>query len=157
MRELCRRSVGISSFDYWQSPAGRSNSRVCCPWRRFTDKRSYRPASRRVGKPPGALLEEKGFVIFRFISAMVRNRWAKLRGYEIFTPADELSTRNAICEACVYNVDGVCDVCHCLILAKTSLATESCPKKFWKSVWVRRKPPYRKADLKKPKSSAWSP
>lgn len=39
--------------------------------------------------------------------------------------------RELRCENCVFNVDGQCTKCTCVIALKTQIATESCPRGFW--------------------------
>ena len=42
-----------------------------------------------------------------------------------------IANRRQACKICPSNKWGVCDVCHCLIPAKTVLATETCPLGKW--------------------------
>ena len=42
-----------------------------------------------------------------------------------------ISNRRAICDKCVNNKNGICTLCHCLIIAKTSLENEHCKNNFW--------------------------
>ena len=39
--------------------------------------------------------------------------------------------RLSVCHECEYRSDMQCSVCECFILAKTMLASESCPKGKW--------------------------
>jgi hypothetical protein len=76
---------------------------------------------------------------WRFIKAMARFQWAKHRGYETLAPAASQAFRNHECDHCVYNSEGQCELCDCLILAKTMLAQEECPAGKWSRVWIKRK------------------
>lgn len=77
-------------------------------------------------------------VFIRFIKAWLKVRWARWRGYETILPARMQDHRMEICEGCPHFDDGLCTVCKCLTYAKVMLATESCPKGFWKSVWLKK-------------------
>lgn len=73
-----------------------------------------------------------------FFAAWARNKWWKLKGWEPLTPVHWLHTRNARCEICVLNQDGVCSACGCLVMAKTLLASEKCPKGFWSRIRIKK-------------------
>lgn len=59
---------------------------------------------------------------------------AALAGNDITVSTETLEQRRAICDACEYRDAGVCTVCTCNISAKTSLATERCPRGYWPNV-----------------------
>jgi len=88
------------------------------------------------------MLEKEKHMIgmaWRFIKAMLRYQWAKQRGYETLAPAAAQAFRNYECDQCVFNNEGQCALCDCLILAKTMMAQESCPAGRWSQVWIKRK------------------
>lgn len=76
--------------------------------------------------------------------AMLRSGWWKLRGYSTLTDGAEWARRQEICRQCPRYDDlggglggdlgGECSICGCPVEAKTALASESCPKRFWLSV-----------------------
>jgi hypothetical protein len=81
---------------------------------------------------------------FRFIFAMLRTGYARLRGYRVLTTSREESARWGVCLRCPHRIPGPellgdqCGVCRCLLDAKVLLTMEECPKRFWKRIW--RKP-----------------
>lgn len=46
----------------------------------------------------------------------------------------EFSERMEICRACDKNSHGFCDVCHCLLAAKTKSEDSECPLHKWKAI-----------------------
>ena len=43
-----------------------------------------------------------------------------------------LYKRREICNACHFQTNGItCNICSCIITAKTALAGEKCPQGFW--------------------------
>lgn len=76
---------------------------------------------------------------FHYAWAMLRLQWWKLRGYSVLVDGSEWCRRQEICRRCPSYVPGAdeCGVCGCPIEAKTPLASEQCPKRFWLA--VRRK------------------
>ena len=43
-----------------------------------------------------------------------------------------LARRREICKACHFQTNGItCNICSCIITAKTALAGEKCPQGFW--------------------------
>lgn len=80
----------------------------------------------------------------RFVASMARHQWARWRGYEIMAEHDEIFTRLGKCEGCPFNDDELCSKCGCLIIAKTSLALESCPVGNWGPRWVKKVPSLRR-------------
>jgi len=75
---------------------------------------------------------------FRFFAAWVRMQYAKANGFSIIAAPAVQQARAQHCQACSYQKDGTCTVCRCLILSKTMLNTEKCPKNYWHRVWSRR-------------------
>lgn len=78
-------------------------------------------------------------IFFRFFWAWARVQYFKLMGYQILAPPKIVAHRQAECDVCAHNQEGVCGQCKCLILAKTMLAAESCPRKYWNAVYLPRK------------------
>lgn len=78
---------------------------------------------------------------FHFVWAMVRSAWWRFRGYEVLTPIGAQITRLEICGNCIFlDADqGVCKVCGCDVDAKTSLASEACPKRKWPRIKLKRR------------------
>jgi hypothetical protein len=80
---------------------------------------------------------------FRFVLAMARTAWARLRGYEMLVNEAEEFARWNICRRCPHRIVGPeligdqCGKCTCLLDAKVLLAMEECPIKKWKRVWRR--------------------
>lgn len=70
---------------------------------------------------------------------MARVQWARLCGYEVIAPGGVQAYRTTRCDRCLYNDEGICVQCDCLIEAKTILATEHCPVGKWSAVWIKRK------------------
>jgi hypothetical protein len=68
---------------------------------------------------------------------MLRHKWARVRGYEVFAPTAAQAFRNSKCGVCPDNEDGQCRRCKCLILAKTMMALEECPVGLWHRVWIK--------------------
>lgn len=68
--------------------------------------------------------------------AMLRLAWWKICGYATLVTPDEQDARKAFCYQCdFYDIErDECGVCGCPIEAKTPLASEACPKKFWVAV-----------------------
>lgn len=76
---------------------------------------------------------------WRFICAMARHQWAHWKGWEVFASDSVQDARSVVCGHCRFNEDGQCSVCKCLILSKTIMALEKCPRGYWPRVWVRKK------------------
>lgn len=78
---------------------------------------------------------------FRFLVAMIRREWWRIRGYEVLTPIGAQMTRLEICGNCIFlDPDkGVCKVCGCDVDAKTALASEACPKRKWPRIKQKRR------------------
>lgn len=77
-------------------------------------------------------------MVCHFVVSMARHWVAKRLGYQIFTPAAMQAYRDHQCGLCVWNDDGQCEKCNCLILSKTMMALEECPAGKWHRVWVRK-------------------
>jgi hypothetical protein len=80
---------------------------------------------------------------FHFVWSMARHQWAKWRGYQILASSARQAQRAAICDPCADNEDGQCTRCHCLIMSKTMLNLEGCPRKLWRPVWEKKAEPSR--------------
>lgn len=62
-----------------------------------------------------------------------------MKKVDVLAPPEEATRRLELCRACpdvvVMPVVGeVCDVCKCVMAAKTKLRSMSCPKEKWKAV-----------------------
>lgn len=68
---------------------------------------------------------------FKFISAWLRVKWMKWRGYRIISTPDEQLRRLGKCNVCPEFDDGICRACGCLTYAKVMLTSEECPKRLW--------------------------
>lgn len=64
--------------------------------------------------------------------------YARARGYEVLAEPELIDERRFECEMCPFMEDGQCQVCTCLIEAKIALNTESCPKRKWSRVWIKK-------------------
>lgn len=70
--------------------------------------------------------------------AMVRLNWWRLRGYRTLVSVPEQESRAMCCHACAHRSGDECGVCGCPVDAKTPLASEACPKRFWLAVRVKK-------------------
>ena len=71
------------------------------------------------------------------IWAWLKYQYWRAMGWRLTVPrkiADQRFSEG--CQLCPHNEDGICLKCGCLIQAKVSLASESCPRKFWGSVKI---------------------
>lgn len=75
---------------------------------------------------------------FRFVAACARAAFAKIFGYAVLVSPAVQDERLAICDNCEELEDEQCRVCSCYVSAKTALALEECPKKYWQRVWKSR-------------------
>lgn len=76
---------------------------------------------------------------FRFIYAMARLAWARLRGYETLATTEEAEARLENCYDCpFFSEKGQCLHCGCFVEAKALLLTEQCPIKKWLRVWRKK-------------------
>jgi len=77
-------------------------------------------------------------IFLHFIWSWVKMKWWALNGYEILAPRRIMEHRAAECDCCPHNIEGTCGICQCLIMSKVMLASESCPRRFWPSVRVKK-------------------
>lgn len=75
---------------------------------------------------------------FTAAAAFARGVWAKLRGYEVLATREEQCQREMICEECPFFDGFQCDACGCIVVAKTSITTEKCPKGKWGRIWRKK-------------------
>lgn len=78
-------------------------------------------------------------IFLRFISSWIRSQYFKLMGYEILAPSKIVKHRQGECEVCPHRQEDTCGICKCLILSKTMLAAEKCPRNYWPAVFIPRK------------------
>lgn len=43
----------------------------------------------------------------------------------------EYDARMEICKKCDHNKHGICEICHCVLTAKTKSGGSACPEKKW--------------------------
>lgn len=48
-----------------------------------------------------------------------------------FVTKDEMESRRKVCASCPNNQTGICTICNCVILWKTTLKGHECPEKHW--------------------------
>ena len=75
---------------------------------------------------------------WHFFTSWLKNKYWQFQGYEVLAPKRIMMHRMAECDACPHNQEGTCGICKCLIMSKVMLSSESCPRKFWPSVRVRK-------------------
>lgn len=75
---------------------------------------------------------------FHFIVSMARLQWFKFRGFEPIADPARQGIRYLYCQCCPENKNEVCRVCKCLIHAKISLNSESCPLKYWPAMKIKK-------------------
>lgn len=46
----------------------------------------------------------------------------------------EFDARLEICKQCEHNKHGVCDICHCVLVAKTKSEDSECPDGKWQAI-----------------------
>lgn len=51
----------------------------------------------------------------------------------------EFDQRMDICRKCEHNKHGICDICHCILVAKTKSEDSECPENKWGSVHKKEK------------------
>lgn len=80
-------------------------------------------------------------IVFRFLGAMARTLWARLRGYEVLVTPEIQEARFDICSKCPFFDPEfeMCGVCGCFLHGKTALSVEKCPKGFWASEWRKKR------------------
>lgn len=77
----------------------------------------------------------------RLAASWIVHRWAKSRGYVTLTPPIERGLRQFECDNCPASDFGQgfeCADCNCILFAKQGLALESCPRKKWGRVWIKK-------------------
>lgn len=75
---------------------------------------------------------------FRLALAAIRVAYAKARGFRILATDAEQDDRLYVCSDCdELTNNGDCRVCGCDVTAKTMLATEQCPRKYWLRIWSK--------------------
>lgn len=57
---------------------------------------------------------------------------ALINGEEVLVDKATRDKRLRTCDKCKFNRNGKCQVCKCYITPKKALATENCPKGYWK-------------------------
>lgn len=77
-------------------------------------------------------------MFLKFILAWVRARWWKFRGWEVVAPQAVQMDRFLSCAGCKHFLDGACQICQCLVVSKTLLASEKCPLDRWGRVKLTR-------------------
>lgn len=75
--------------------------------------------------------------LFHFFAAIVRMKWAHLRGYVVVASPAMRALRKDLCDLCPENRDGECRKCGCFIEAKVSVNTEECPRGYWDRIWTK--------------------
>ena len=73
-----------------------------------------------------------------FIRSMFRHGWANVRGYHVIASPGVQEYRFKQCRKCEHNDEGQCQLCSCLVLAKTIMAMETCPDRRWSAEWKKR-------------------
>lgn len=58
---------------------------------------------------------------------------AFISGEMVMAPDSVVAYRKRRCAGCKFNVDGRCTECTCFIDAKVMVATEFCPRRYWKA------------------------
>lgn len=76
-----------------------------------------------------------------FTAAVGRVVWAFIRRKPVFVPPEVECDRLSVCLPCkFFDAEArQCTVCTCFIDLKCPVATEKCPKGFWKRYWGRRR------------------
>ncbi len=69
--------------------------------------------------------------IKNFAGAVGRAAARAARREVLLVDSSTKKKRLSVCDQCEYRSDMQCSVCECFILAKTMLASESCPKGKW--------------------------
>lgn len=68
--------------------------------------------------------------------AFGRVLWALVCFRPLLVSEEVAEQRLTICRGCEHLRDGQCKVCSCYVGIKTLLASEACPKKKWKKIFV---------------------
>jgi hypothetical protein len=69
--------------------------------------------------------------VSNFVGAAGRIAKAAITGDQMLVESLIKNKRLDICKMCNHNANNQCQICECLIIAKTMLATEKCPKGKW--------------------------
>ena len=77
-------------------------------------------------------------MFFHFVWSWLKYRWWKIAGWETLVPKRTLKHRMGECDLCPHNQEGVCGICKCLIVSKIMLASESCPRGYWPSAYIKK-------------------
>lgn len=78
-------------------------------------------------------------MLFHAFGAAIRAGYAKIRGFRVLATQEEQSERLGECQKCEFlSEDGQCEVCLCIVEAKTMLCTETCPKKRWRAIFMKK-------------------
>lgn len=77
-------------------------------------------------------------LFWNFFKAWAVTTWARWHGYQILAPPAAVKRRDEICKGCDYYNDGICGACGCLLVAKSILSTEKCPKGKWGRIWIQK-------------------
>lgn len=77
-------------------------------------------------------------MFFHAIWSGIKYYWWKWVGWETLVPPKTMGHRHGECDVCPHNQDGTCGICKCLIMSKTILASESCPRGFWPAVRIKK-------------------
>lgn len=64
---------------------------------------------------------------FRLFLAILRVLRNLVRRQPVTVPTEVMKEREKACASCVYNSDGWCLLCSCLLDVKVCLASERCP------------------------------
>lgn len=75
---------------------------------------------------------------FSFVAALARTAWAKIAGYEVLATRADQEAREKICCDCPFFDGFQCEACGCIVMAKSALTMEKCPKGKWGSVWRKK-------------------
>lgn len=67
----------------------------------------------------------------KMVKHSIKNIFIGWYNYLFHPMTKEAKARLAICEKCEYNVNGVCDICGCVLKAKASAPNEICHAGKW--------------------------
>jgi hypothetical protein len=84
------------------------------------------------------LAAEEFMTFVNFFAAWARVQWFKFRGYDVLVSVEINQARSEVCHGCRWNRNEECVLCGCLIMSKTLLASEECPKKLWKRLRIKK-------------------
>ena len=72
--------------------------------------------------------------VFRFFRALWHAALYLASGRPVIVPREVMRSREEECRRCRFRDDIWCRKCHCLLGAKTKLASEECPDGRWKKL-----------------------